>query len=658
MRKIKILIFIVLLSIGFSFNGELYMLYLDNFQESYFQANFYPDRPTKEVTNDKIVQDFVNAGKENNVEFFVMHRKIQSAYATEITIYGTDHAVRHLQSQDVKEGKNKSLFFGEATIRYESFKEIKDIPKYDTWYFIGGEEEKGNFDAFKAGLADQYGGGFPRLEGSDQETWLNLLSIWGIIFCLALMMTLYGVVYQKKETMIRIILGENLTTIFARNTVIDTGFFLLLFFLISRFLYSFSNVYFKLSFILLLFAVFLTVNALLNATILRVHFKKDLSGGNSGRGLLTANYVLKVATTILAILILAGNVIVIRDAYNLYQQRGFFETHKDYSYYQLNYKMDNHMGKAEEDDLSMNQEFYQRFQGRSLQYVDLTENFDSLYPVLLNNRTSMKEIESIYPSMAATVEKLTKEKVYLLLPSNLSTNSQEYHTALEIGDAFFSEAGYGDIETITYEKGISLVGIHRWDDYQMKYYKNPIILYNNSVFKTNERMTGYDSYYAYDTMYDIPEKDWKAFVQEFQLEDQIIAKSNVLDVYEHSWSLVSRNMKLILILSAFLLFLELTLIIYIIRLEYQFNAVEMALKKIHGYSLFSRNKPILTVTIVSSLVGILAALIMSNALGMPGGFPVLLVGLILLVLEFCFILKKARSIEKSAMASILKGEKI
>ena len=472
------------------------------------------------------------------------------------------------------------------------------------------------------------------------------------------MMTLYGVVYQKKETMIRVIMGENLNAIFVKNMIIDTVSFPLLFLLISLLLYRFSNVYFKISFILLLFVMFLAVNTLLNATILCTHFKKDIAGGNSGRGLLTANYVLKVATTILAILILSSNVIIIRAGYNLYQQKGFFERHKDYCYYQLNYKLDNHIGKTDEDDLSMNQEFYQRFQERSRQYVDLTENFDSSYPVLLNNRASMKDIKSNAPSIAAAVKKVTKKKVYLFLPSNLSASSKEHKVALAIGDAFFSEARYGDIETITYEKGISLVGIHCQDDYQMKYYKNPIILYNNTIFQTNKWKAGYDSYYAYDTMYDIPSNDWKAFVREFQLENQLFKKLNVLDVYKHSWSLVSRNMKLILLLSAFLIFLEMTLIIYMIRLHYQFNAIELALKKIHGYSLFNRNKPILTVTIISSFAGILTAFVFSSVLGMPGGYPLVVTGLLLLTLELSYILIKASAIEKTAVVPILKGEKL
>lgn len=658
MQKIKIIIFIVLLSIGFSFNGELYMLYLDNFQESYYQAGFCFDHTSTEVANEEIVKDFLNSGKKHHVDFFMIDRKISSANATDITIFGTSNALQYLQSQGIKEGKNKSLFFGKATVQYKLFQSTKNVSKYDICYFIGDKTKKKDFNSFKAELIDQYGGGFPRKIGSDQETWLNLLSVWGIIFCLSLIMTMYGVVYQKKETMIRIILGENLTTLFTKNIIIDTSFFIFLFLLIPLLLYGYSNVYFKMGFVTLLFVIFLLFNILINATILHIQFKKDLAGGNNGQILLTSNYVLKVTTSILTILILASNVIIIRDAYNLFRQRDFFEKHKDYSYYQLNYKINNHIGKSDEDDVFMNQKFYQEFQDYSLQYVDLTGNFDSIYPVLLSNRTSMNEIKSIWPSIAENVRKATDEKVYLFLPSNLSTSSPEYDVAMEIGDSFFNDAGYGNIETIIYDEDISLVGIHKFNNYQMKQYKNPILLYNNTIFQPNKLLTGYDMYYSYDTMYDIPPKDWQKFVQEFQLADQIIAKSNVLDIYEHSWSIASRNMRLTFILSCFLLFLEMTLIIFILRLEYQFNAIEMALKKIHGYTFFNRNKKILTITIFSSLVGTLIAFILNNILHMQGGYSLILVGLILLTLELCYILLKAKKIENSKITSVLKGEKI
>jgi hypothetical protein len=90
--------------------------------------------------------------------------------------------------------------------------------------------------------------------------------------------------------------------------------------------------------------------------------------------LLTANYIFKTVTTVLTVIILASNFVVLSQGYNMYKQRGFFENHKDYSYYRLNYRIDNHLNKTPEEDTPiMNQIFYKRFQNYSLQYIDLTD---------------------------------------------------------------------------------------------------------------------------------------------------------------------------------------------------------------------------------------------------------------------------------------------
>ena len=34
----------------------------------------------------------------------------------------------------IKDGKNKSLFFGEAVVHCEAFKDVKDVTKFDTYY--------------------------------------------------------------------------------------------------------------------------------------------------------------------------------------------------------------------------------------------------------------------------------------------------------------------------------------------------------------------------------------------------------------------------------------------------------------------------------------------------------------------------------------------
>ena len=117
-------------------------------------------------------------------------------------------------------------------------------------------------------------------------------------------------------------------------------------------------------------------------------------------------------------------------------------------------------------------------------------------------------------------------------------------------------------------------------------------------------------------------------------------------------------MRLTLVLSVFLLLLELFLILFILRLEYQFHAMELALKRIHGYSLLQRNKILIAITAVSSAGGTLLALIISSQLQVPGGYPLLWIGAAFMLVEISYILWKAKAMEQANLAAILKGEKI
>lgn len=658
MKKVKYFICTLLIVVSFLFNGELFIFYLDNFQESYFRSSFaFVDLP-ESITNEDIVLDFINAGKKHKVDFFMIDSNIKSAFEKEIIIYGTDNALKNLQKQGILEKEYTSLFVGKTKVHYVAFSKIKNIVKYEYCYYLGDKTKQDEFDCFKAELIDKYGGGFPKLYGSDKETWFNLFSVWTIVLSLILIITVYEVLYKKKETMIRIILGENLNTIFLKNVFLDTGAFSLIFLITPILLKGLSNVYFKISYIITFFIFFIFINILINATIFKVDFKQNVAGINGGKLLLTSNYVLKIITTILTIIILSSNFVIIAKGVDAYHQRDFFENHKGYSYYQLNYKMDNYLGKTENDDAMVNQIFYKRFQEKSLQYVDLSENFHGDYPVVLINRTSMKELIQEWPALAKVQKDITEEKVYILMPTNIELNSKAYINAKKNYNCFFGNQFKNNIETIKYEGNVNLVGTQNRIYYKSQMRKTPIILFNNTIQQISEEQAEDADWYAYDTMYDISPKEFQKFIKEFQLEDQIVVKSNVLEVYEHNWEIISRSMKVSLVLSTFLILLEMSLIIFIVMLEYQFNAVEMALKKIYGYTLFERNRKIIKITLFSSLFSILGAFILNTAFGIHEGLNLIWGGIILSILELVYIIKKAKSIEKVKVPGILKGERI
>jgi len=651
MKKIKLVIIYLLITIGFIFNGELFILYLDGFQESYYQSGFdFVNR--EDVTPEKeVIQDFLEAGKAYDVDFFFVDSTIISAYAKEITIFGTPNALKTLRAKGILEGKHNSLFMGETQVRYADFSQLKTIEKFQDCYYIGDQSRQEAMRLFKASLVGKYSGGLPKLFRSDKETWLNLLAVWSIVFGLILLLTIYEIISLKKEIMVRITLGEDVRTVFGKNALADIGIlvsaFLSVPFILSPL--SNSNVLFKIQALALAFLVFMIANTLINAVILRVNFKKDIAARRSGGGLLTANYILKTMTTILTLIVLSGNFAILAQGYLMYKQHDFFSEHKNYSYYQLNYRLNNHLGKTMSDDDTMNEEFYKRFQNYSLQYVDLTDHYSSPYPVILINRDAFEEISRWSNALAKTVQS-ADDDYYILIPSDISENSQEYAIAKEIFTTFLGE-NIQSITTKVYDDDISLVGINNRVKYTSRPMANPIILFNNTLqYQACSIM-----HQAYDTMFNIPEQDFNHFIAEYQMSDQIMVKSNALDVYEHNWAIISRNMKLVVILSIFLLVLEIALISFIIKLEYQFNAMELAMKKVLGYSLFARNKRLILITLVVFLVSVILAFLLRGLLGIAEGADLIWGGLILLALESVFIAKKAGTLEKANVPAILKG---
>ena len=114
MKKLKLIVIYLLITIGFIFNGELFILYLDGFQESYYQSGFDFVNREAATLEKEVIQDFLNAGKAYDVDFFFVDSTIISAYNKEVTIFGTPNALKTLRAKGIFERKHNSLFMGET----------------------------------------------------------------------------------------------------------------------------------------------------------------------------------------------------------------------------------------------------------------------------------------------------------------------------------------------------------------------------------------------------------------------------------------------------------------------------------------------------------------------------------------------------------------
>lgn len=660
MKKIKVAVFGILILMGFLAMGELSILNLDTFQEKYYDTEFYIDNSGRDTTSREMAEDLCRAGDKHDVDFFTIRYSWDKSYLYDTEIIGTDGAIDHLKKSGIREGRNRSLFFESQNVTFSNISGEKDISDITLYYLIGNESDYDRICAFKSELVDKYGGGFPKEKDSNSDIPMDTIVVWAVIFAIILALSLYETACMKKEAMICVLMGEDMLKIFLRSVITDTLSFAALFALMSLILQRVSNVTFKYHWVLCMFIVFLILNAVISTRLLRPDYKRGLASGEGDNSLLAINYVLKAVLTIIAIAVISINCGMIHESLKIYEQKDFFRSHDNCSYYKISYGFDM-TSEINDPDESLYRDFYAKFQNRSFQYADLSDYYDMRHPFIVVNRNTFDELSAGYPQLKTLEEKVTSGNVSLLLPSDIVYGTSEYEKVMEMNDgSFFTETEYGSWKKLNYDDEIKVTGIHESGrGYKTNRYSDPVLLVDNTTYDGSPGSTGYDFYYNYDIMYDIPDKDWQQFVDTHDLDDSNISVTNVMDDYSYRWAQSKRKLTISAAFTLFILFLELSLIVMIIKMEYQFNAAEMAIRKIHGYSLYERNIRLVKETVVSGMTGIIAASILCRITGADIGIPLLAAsGLLLIMLEILCILVKAGSVENHKIATILKGERI
>ncbi len=313
--------------------------------------------------------------------------------------------------------------------------------------------------------------------------------------------------------------------------------------------------------------------------------------------------------------------------------------------------------------------FYAEFFSDSLQFADLSAQMGYDHPMVLLNRPVFLQLAEKYPQMRTLERQLSEDGCYILFPPGMDENSAEVRDAGHLGDLCFPKfvktAGKPsdnpawvtpEVSCIPYEADLEVTAIDDKISYQSVMLDNPVILLDMSVPDPEGPMRS--DYWNYGTIYRIEEDRYTDFLERFRLTDEIERASNVLDLYEYNRAIIQRSLRIAAVLSVFLLVLEFSLISFILKLQYRLNAVEMALKKILGYTLIARNRLLIALTAGSCVISLAAAFAVSLFVDFsPGGY-VLAAGISVTALEMILLLRKAISLEKERIPQILKGESI
>jgi len=656
MKKVKYIFALVLFLITFSFIGESYIFYLDNFSEDFYKTTMYkPDY----ITDEEMKLDIKESLQKHNVGVYAVKEEIKSSIDKNISIFGSSEANKYLQDKrSIHETIYKSMFSGKVSIHYYDLDEIPDMGDFEDYYLIGNTK---NIKAFKISLIDTYGGNHPKAEDDNKESKNNVLYIWAIVLIVILLFTYYDIIFQKKEVLVKITFGEKASKIIVKNILYDTITFACLFMIAFFFLSLFTNTQFHFNSSLMMFVIFILINSLLYFSLFKYNLQEVFSNSKSKSKLLKINYGLKVITIVLAITLLSGSIALIVEGIKFYQQKDFFEDHKDYSYVQFDYKL---TGDYDADSQLINksanvrEKFYKEYFNQSVQLVNVSDNLDINTPTILANRNSLSYLKNKIPQIN---ENKFQEKVYYIMPKKHASD-RVLHEIIKDIYRFYNNMEDKDApenEIIIYDTNTNIISIDEIDYLnRSKLLHNPTIIFDNTGSDTNNIDTETSfrrTSYAHDIMYLISDDEYQSFITNHNLIDEIHIKTNVYDLYKYNWSIIKRGIIISSVLLSLVLILELIIINLILRLEYEINSIELSIKKILGYSTWEKNKRIIFITLSATVMSIMLSLIVHYIFAVSQASYLLYGGVIILIMELVFIFVNIAKIEKSKIQNILKG---
>lgn len=641
MRKIKYVLAVLLLTVASIFVSEFYTFHLENFQGKYAHTSFYKPADTSDLEMNKEIQEAADA---YHVQIFAVNREIHSTIRSDITVYGNEEVIEALKKDGLLFQNNRSLFLGTVHVESQPYAALQNSERGHDYYLIG---EPDRLYQFKQALVEKYAGGFPR-EGAPANEGTVVGMFVAVVLSLILFLTFYEVQFYKKEVLLRSLMGESIRKIIVKRSIQDVFVFSIIYSLCFIATSPFHHSLFHFKANVITFILFLVLNSGCYLLLLTGSPRQILSSTH-GKRLLTLNYGLKIVVSVLSILAMTAMATFINQGINFYKQKEFIANYKDYSYVQISYRDFEQYNESVE----IQETFYKTFQSKSMESVNLQESTQSItgfdYPVIKMNRGYL-------PNLPASIQQQIQEDfVYILVPDKLKDRALPLEELKNTYSRY--EYEHPDFQIIYYDNNLTVFNSKdRYYPFKTWLEENPVIMLNNSLNLPEQVPEEIPRLYiAYDFMYDVTDEEYEQFISTHQLEDELHIRTNVEELYIYHWTIIKRSMYISIVLLALILLLNTFVITTILRVEYTLNAKQLLLMKLFGSSIWARNKKIILLTVLTSLISTIAAISISLYLNLPHIHYLLIGSVMLLWIEIVVLYWNIRSVEKSQLVKILKG---
>lgn len=655
MRKIKYLILIIALLVGFVCETEIFQFELYNFADAYFRgSSFKVYNEEQRIELLKRVEELAN---ENQVGIFLKEMQQKDMHNNELHIFSNAIAKKEIIEQtNIKQEKYKSLMNGNTEVFYYDFAKAQEYENryINSIYFTGNKSDIVNlYNQIK----NEYKILYPEIAGCSEED--VMYAVFGLISILMVVLTIISVFYSKKEVMVRISFGEDVRKIIVVNMFCEIVVSLLLFFIIKNVVFQFLSGQFMEDKIFLVYLTGVLLSCLMYGSYAFYDVRLVFANGNNTGAMLGGLYVTKVVIALITIIGIGTNFTIIKENNNFLDNDKYLEKYEGYSYLYIKDRMnfiselvsqeelDEEEKRSETKIPKMVRQLYKKYydEAAPLLCVNVLEDTSSY---IMANENAAPLVEDFIDM------KGYQEDILIIIPENANETYVIEEANAEIG---FMVKNTQNItkKVVKYDGYKNFTYINKSSEIGMQTVVNPVIIYiQNRELSENLHI----SEYAQDILFKLDSKQIEQIKMDLGLEENgyKLIVSDYKDNYEYYQGFVKKLIGFLSSVSMFLFILLMVLITIITTLEYQINAMKLAIKKVVGYSLFEKNKRTLILCVGIDLIIAICAICYRICNGkMTAVTSTAQVALIVTVLELAVCLINIYRIEKKSIVKILKG---
>lgn len=639
---------LLLLLLGFLLTGEMTAKQLTGC-EPYCTVSFEWDAFGHTAEELRVFQEMF---REKNVELIAQVSTYdRAADVYQYDLYGSEQGFATFsEDTTITEGRIYSVFGADTEYHFYDYEELEHCTaEYVKFHLVSDDDLRHTLPAdwvLELGMDDISGKNVnirARLEK-------NMYQLWALIFLITLVFVYYDCLQQKKSFFVQVAYGDSLQRLIGVNILFDSCVYGLFFFVLGAVTSSWIMLPYGWRTFGVIGALFLLGNALMYVPLLRYSFREALSGTTLSRKELSVSYLLHAVVLVATVVLLCMNTELIRQYKEYKKQDAFYSSRKDmYTFASMSrddmlYLMDcYYLEHVDEGDVEMFLPFTRIEDANKQLYLTIKMNKNSLdwlkeqLPAIQGYDFSAGNVICLYPDVFQTTE-----------PDFFSNNVSVFHVGGVTEEP--------DVVAYSYPAGFQLPLMNGNDFSQaLSWEINPIIVMDMrdnmaAAISCLETLVGSGNYPMYIFRLE-PSEHPQAVLHDQSVADCV----SVYEAYAAQLQAYYRGYVWELCILALLLFLELSVVLKIIRLEFETNAKQYILQRLFGENIFRTYQTLFASTLALYGVGYVLSVFVLKQVGAVSFNTALIALLVLLVCEMFVILSYVLYMERIAKQKVLKG---